>query len=74
MLFVWDTRTALFPAEAGVRILFRIHRRDYLAEALLRISVPVTAIELEEDSGVWDGHFRLDEKDAKDLGGLIELG
>ena len=40
---------------------------------MLRISVPVAAVEFEEDRGVRDGHFRFDEKDAEDLGRLIEL-
>ena len=40
---------------------------------LLRIGVPVAAIEFEEDRGVGDGHLCFDDEYAEDLGGLIEL-
>jgi hypothetical protein len=60
--------------EPWLPVLFRIRYRNRLAEALLGIGVPIAAIEFEEDRGVRDGHFRFDDENAEDLGGLIEFG
>lgn len=55
-------------------VLFRIRCRNRLPEPLLRAGVPVAAIEFEENRGIGNGHFRLDDEDAEELSGSVEFG
>ena len=56
-----------------MRALRGLRDQDGLAKALFRPGVPVATIEFEEDRGVGDGHRGLEDKNAEELGGLVEL-